>query len=69
MATKIKETNDNMDVGKRDPFSLWVGVKTGLDTLEINTEVPQKARSKLTIRPNCCDSRHMMNSFCSYLSS
>lgn len=41
--------NVGVDLGKGGLFSLWVGVKTGLGTMEIHMAGPQKPRSRSTI--------------------
>lgn len=42
---KQMTANAGVDVGRGDPFFLWVRVKAALATMEINMEFPQKARS------------------------
>lgn len=37
---------------KRNPHSLWVGLKTGANTLEIRVENPQKAKIESSIWPS-----------------
>ena len=48
---KINNTRDNIDgedVGKKHPYVLLVGMKTGAFTVENSTEVPQKSKNKST---------------------
>ena len=48
---------------KENNFALLVGMQTGAATLENSMEVPQKIKSRTTLRPSNCTTRYLSKGY------
>ena len=48
---------------KRISFALLVGMQAGAATLENSMEVPQKTKSRTTLQPSSCTTRHLSTEY------